>query len=252
MQTPLGDLGRESLSYSLCQHGKESDAKRDKRKEQEATAMAEDLVAEETTNKTKKRLLINHVQAVSEPQHFFQLIANWNSDISAYVEVFTTAPILYQALHHIFTVISDKYVKDWYSKHASAQPQFWIWMVQILDRLQAGIASAGGDIDNMDAIEKKDLTALNTLVYCHPFERFCDDISELKRMLRSERPLDIVPSITPKYLKPGATSKRAKIDNDAKAPLNARGTATKSSNAQPLGPPPQSEWNGNNVGRNVG
>ena len=83
MQTPLADLGRESLSYFIWQHGKESEVKRDKRKEQEETATAEDLVAEETTNKTKKRLLINHVRAVAEPQHFFQLIANWNSDISA-------------------------------------------------------------------------------------------------------------------------------------------------------------------------
>ena len=247
MQTPLADLGRESLSYSIWQHGKESEIKRDKRKEQEETAMAEDLVAEETTNKTKKRLLINHVRAVAEPQHFFQLIANWNSDISACVKVLTTAPILYQALHHLFTVVSDKYVKDWYTKNNSAQPQFWIWVVQILDRLQAGIASAGGDIDNMEAVEKKDMTELNTMAYSHPFERFCDDISELRRMSRSERPLDIVPSITPEYLKPGASSKRLKTD-DAKVPSNAKGGANKTANARPQVPPSQLAWNGSNAG----
>jgi len=166
--------------------------------------------------------------------------------------VLITAPILYQTLHHLFRVIIDKYVKDWYTKNNSAQPQFWIWIVQILDRLQAGIASAGGDINNMDAVKKKDLTALNTLAYIHPFEHFCNDLSELKRMSRSKRPLDIVLSITPEYLKPGAASKRAKIDNDAKASYWAKGNAKKVSNAQPPAPSPQSACNSNNGGYNGG
>jgi len=38
----------------------------------------------------------------------------------------------------------------------------------------------------MDDVEKKDMTKLNTMAYINPFERFCDDISELKRMSRSE------------------------------------------------------------------
>jgi len=49
-----------------------------------------------------------------------------------------------------------------------------------LDFLQSGIALMGNNINNMDAVKKKDLTTLNTLAYSHPFQRFCDDLSELK------------------------------------------------------------------------
>ena len=56
--------------------------------------------------------------------------------------------------------------------------------MQVLDRLQAGIASAGGDINNTEAVEKKDMTMFNTLIYSHPIEHFCDGLSELKRMSR--------------------------------------------------------------------
>jgi len=104
----------------------------------------------------------------------------------------------------------------------------------------------------MDAVEKNDMTELNTLAYSHPFERFCDDISELKRMSWSERPLDIVPSITPEYLKPGAAAKHIKYDNGVKAVSNTKSNAKKYSNSQPPVPPPQSAWKGSDVGRNIG
>jgi len=47
-------------------------------------------------------------------------------------------------------------------------------------------------------------------------------------MSRSKRPLDIVPSITPEYLKPGASNKRAKTEENAKAASSAKGNAKKS------------------------
>ena len=93
MQVSLADLARECLSYSIWQHGKESDAKRDKRKEFEATELSEDLVAEETNNKSKNWLLINNVRAVSDLKHYHQITANANVDISACVQVLKTKPI---------------------------------------------------------------------------------------------------------------------------------------------------------------
>ena len=71
MQVPLSYLARECLSYSIWQHGKESDAKRDKSKDFEAMELAEDLVAEEITNKSKHRLLINNVRAVLDLKHYY-------------------------------------------------------------------------------------------------------------------------------------------------------------------------------------
>ena len=56
MEVPLADLDRKSLSYTIWQHGKETNAKHSKRKEFEATELAKDLVAEETTNKTSRRV----------------------------------------------------------------------------------------------------------------------------------------------------------------------------------------------------
>jgi len=94
MQVPLADLDRESLSYSIWQHGKETDAKRNKRKEFEATELVEELATEETTNKSKKQLLINNVQAISDLKHYHRIAANSNSDIPACVQIIKTQPIL--------------------------------------------------------------------------------------------------------------------------------------------------------------
>jgi len=234
MQVPLADLERESLSYSIWQHGKETDAKRSKRKEFEATELAEDLVAEETTNKSKKRLLINNVRAVSDLKHYHQITANTNADISACVQVVKTQPILWQCLHHLFEVLGDEYVKAWHERHNSAQPQFWIWIVQTLECINAGMASATSTMDTMDAIENGNMSQLMEMVYEQPFERFCDDISEIKRMSRSERHMEIVPSIAPEYLKL-KSHKRQKSEDVAKpeqGPSKGNGNDRKPSDQQ--------------------
>jgi len=223
LQVPLSDLHCESLSYYIWQHGKGTDTMRNKCKEFEATGLAEELVAEEMTNKSKKRLLINNVRAVSDLKHYHQITVNSNTDMSACVQTIKTKPILCHCLHHLFEVMGDEFIKAWHELHNSDHPQFWIWIVQSPSRMNAGMASAVGNVDTMDAIENRDMSLLMEMVYKQPFERFCDDALEIKCMFRSERHMDIVPSITQEYLKPKSYKRHTNEDVVKTKPVPNKG-----------------------------
>jgi len=138
----------------------------------------------------------------------------------------------------LFEVLGDEFIKAWHKRHSSAQPQFWIWIVWSLDRMNAGMASAAGNMYTVDAIESRDMCLLMEMVYERPFERFCDYVLEIKCMSRSERHMDIIPSIAPEYLKPKA-NKRQKIEEGSKTesgPNKGNDNGRKSS-----GQPPQQQ-----------
>jgi len=54
----------------------------------------------------------------------------------------------------------------------------------------------------MDTVNTKDMIPFNEMVYKHLFKQFCNDVSEIKCLSRSERAMGIVPAITPENLTP--------------------------------------------------
>ena len=212
----LTDLANDSLRYTSWQFGKESEAKAKERNKAVQQEEAEENAEEDSANRTKKRILTNHVRGLASDKHLYQLMSNQLAAIMTTIKVKVTPTPVQQCIKHILTVLTDEDVSAWIDKHAKSQPQFWIWLGQSLDRLTAGLASAAFEVDNMTAVAQEDVSKLSTMKYSKHIMRFIDAMDQLHKWVRNEMAMDVIPTITPEYLRPGSSKRPKAAAEEAK------------------------------------
>ena len=216
---PLGDLTLDTTKANIWAMGEETDDRLEQRKKDEDMEDAEETVGEETTNKTKKRIIINHVRTITTQEQLYKLLANHTHAQTACIKMKSRMTLYYRCEDHLISFLLEEDTMKWLEQNKLKQPQVFIWLVSVLDKLLAMLASAGSDHENLKAAGANDATKANKKTYDKAVARFCDYMDQWRKWVRNEVPMDVVPSVTPSHLRPGA--KRQKFEEAPADPPQA-------------------------------
>jgi hypothetical protein len=219
----LEDLMLDSTKANIWAMCEETDEKMKERKKNEDNEDAEEMVGEDTNNKSKKRIIINHVRTITNHEQLYKLLANHTHAQTACIKMKNKMTLYYRCEDQLISFLLEEDTMKWLEKNKDKQPQVYIWLVTVLDKLLSMCASAGSDHENLRAADLNDATKANKKTYEKAIARFCDYMDQWKKWVRNEVPMDVMPPVTPGHLRPGA--KRQKV-NESTVPQDKGNTQT--------------------------